>query len=196
MNKVICTLLASGLVLGSMGEAVRTNVYEKVASVFADDGGLVPGPTFYSVKGGGFSSERMTDDFASLCEVVSNNATHILADWTAYATNAVAQFSVLNALCFSGECVYTNSLSVLLSRQDNVAVSSWQSLKFLAMPYGTPMQRHLLLHYDVEGVSNLVLRVKQAALSAGDNDMVLHCEEILTGEARGEYLELKAAGAL
>lgn len=198
MNKltamVACCAMAWPL-LG--GESLVTNIYERVRQVYGSDKWRAPMDVFYAVRGGdGFEFGSVRDPFRELVSVVSNNFTAILQDWDAYATNVVVAFTVANAAAYSGEEVLVPFADEALSLYERTkATNDWRIAKYLFLPNLTPQNHFMALNYDKPAVNALLVRFRACAKARDDKPGLEDwCDEVLSGEAKKYYLELKAAG--
>ena len=179
------------------GESCALNIYDYVDNIFKSEAGVRPELLFTSIRGGdGFNQGDVWKPFSEFIPIVSNNYTQIANDWESYNTNKVVAFTVLSAIGFSGFDVYTNFTSAIISRYEQTPnTNNWSAIQFLMMPYQTPQVHALMLNYDQSGVSNLVLRIRACIQTqGGHNGLVDWCDKVLSGQAKQEYLDLKAAG--
>ncbi len=196
MNKIVFTM-AICLASIAHGDSCVSNIYSCVDNIFKSESGIRPGLLFTSIRGGdGFDQSAAWQPFCEFVPIVSNNYTQIANDWESYSTNKVVAFTVLNAIGFSGFDIYTNFTSAIILRYEQTPNSNnWTSIQFLMMPYRTPQAHALMLNYDQFGVSNLVLRIRTCTQTQGGHDGLMNwCDKVLSGQAKQEYLDLKAAG--
>ena len=196
MNKIIFTMAICFASIAH-GESCVSNIYDRVDNIFKSEADVRPGLLFTTIRGGdGFSQGAVWKPFAEVIPIVSNNYTQIANDWESYNTNKVVAFTILSAIGFSGFDVYTNFTSVIISRYEQTPnTNNWFAIQFLMMPYQTPQVHALMLNYDQSGVSNLVLRIRACTQTqCGHDGLVDWCDKVLSGQAKQEYLDLKAAG--
>lgn len=196
MNKLTMAILAAALpFLASAAGDLASNVYARVRLVFTEDG-VVSTQLFHRALGGGIVQERMTDEFISFCNFVSNNCAEIAADWHTYETNEMVRFTTQSAVCFSGFDNQTNFANrVLALYEANTNAISWSTIEMIRSPDGPSAAAHYLgLHYDTPGVSNIIMRLRAIAVNAGVASLSEACDEDLSGETRQIYLGMEAAG--
>lgn len=179
------------------GQNIVTQLFSQVETLFSDKGGLVPKKYYHYLLGEGFSSIATNRAFSQLCISVSNNVSQITDNWTSYCSNEVVRFSVLNACCYSGSECYTN-FTMSLCSEINISSTTeeWESVSFLVSPYGTPLERYLIMNYNTPGISNIVERILTVSRSRHDDSITEICEGILSGAAKTEYEEDRDAGVL
>lgn len=211
MIKLGMVLVASLLVGIHYGEStngalIQSNVFETVRSVYTgnsisvDDAMIAD--RFQSVRGGGVSLELEGTElmaFSNLCSVVSNHASFIANSWQSYATNECVRFSVLSAICYSGQAIFTNFTDRILAyyemSPDGSSDSSYYPvIKFLLSPYGTPTEKYFVNDYDQFGVSNLLMRISSVFSTRGHTNEVMWCSRILSGETKQMFLQEETDG--
>lgn len=179
--------------------ALASNVYAQTRRIYEGDW-LPPFSYFCAVRGGGMCNDLNDQDFPKLyelCAVVSNHCDEIVADWHTYETNEMVRFTTLNAFSYAGYDYMTNlAVNVIGQYATNTNYCSWDTVKFLRNPYGTPLEWYMSRNYDVPAISNALLTVKANAESVGDSNIFHSCERDLSGETKTWYLEMKAAGML
>ena len=183
---------------------VVTNIYGKVTKLY--DGHKVHGnpvspySRFLGVRGGGINNEFFDDEmlkFTNLVEMVSNNCVSIAADWRTYETNEMVRFTVLSAVGYSGYDNYTNFVNTVITPSCSLLYTNrWETVKFMLDPYGTEMEHQLALNYENTIVSNIVQRIKSESILQSNTNYVNWCSEILSGEWKRWYLDMKMSGAL
>ena len=177
-------------------DPLASNVYVQVRQLYGGNG-RTPFDHFVGVRGGGMAQEMEMQSLVPFVHFVSNHCAEIAADWPTYETNEMVRFTTLSAVGYSGFANYTNFVDVVLSRyESNTNSCSWSTIKFMKSPYGTTQEVALELNYDVPAVSNILLRMRSAAIANGDDKMRQACDCELSGEGNRNYLEMKAAGAL
>ncbi len=182
-------------------ESLTTNVYAMVQSVFAAEAatsGETPTNIYYGAVGGGMAQECMNEAFRSFCTFVSNHCDAIASDWNSYETNDMVRFTTLSAIGFSGFHNLTNVADKVLSLYEaNTNSVCWSTINMLCTP-DDPAEAtsYLGLHYEDPGVSNLVLRFRQAGVSASNDAFVQYCDSCLAGEEKAKYQDMKSSGAL
>jgi hypothetical protein len=178
---------------------VSSNVYSRVRNVYAGHW-MSLFDYFITVRGGGVCNDLNDQDFPKLyelCAVVSNHCAEIVADWHTYETNEMVRFTTLNAFSYAGYDYMTNlAVNVIGQYATNTNYCSWDTVKFLRNPYGTPLEWYMSRNYDVPCISNALLTVKAKAEGMGDSNTCHSCERDLSGETKTWYLEMKAAGML
>ena len=175
-------------------DCLLTNVYAKARMVFSSGTGNSDDPDsrFACVRSGGFQIELEDAEwraFSNLCVVVSNHYPTILQNWCRYYTNEMVRFSVLNAVSFSGECVYTNFFERLASSFTPSHDADWQSLEYLVAPFGTPMEQHAAMFHDNQTISNILEHVATLAENGGSTNLVRGCRQRISGEVKQYLLE-------
>lgn len=196
MNRITVAVLATALsIMAHAADDLASNVYAKVRRVFTEDG-MVSTQLFHRVLGGGIMQARMTDEFASFCNFVSNHCTEIAADWLTYETNEMVRFTTQSAVSFSGFANQTNFASRILALYEaDTNTVSWGTIEMIRSPDGPSAAAHYLgLHYDIPGVSNIIMRLRTIATNAGVASLAEACDEDLSGETRQNYLGMDAAG--
>ena len=181
-----------------------TNIYKKTIHVYSDYmfmGRLrTPEYVFSGVRGGGVDFELdgvHLERFMDLVNVVSNNYEVVASNWHAYETNEIVRFTTLSAVGYSGYNIYTNFVRMVLDSCDRFPrTNSWDSIRFISGPYGTPMDIQLAMNYENSIVSNLVNRIKEYAIENNSTNDVIWCNKVLSGEWKAEQLEMEAAGGL
>ena len=150
---------------------------------------------FNSVRHGGLQNELEPAEwgaFSNLCMVVSNNYGAILQNWGSYSTNELVRFTVLNAVAYSGECVYTNFFDRFMTdcapSQGSVALPD---VEYLCSPFGTPLEEYVALQYDNPTISNLLAQVASFAENHGGTNLLSGCRQRITGAAKQYFLENK-----
>ena len=194
-----CLILLSLVPLLARATSVTVaHIYAQANAVFQSEDAAHPVQAYHAALGGGMVSECMNDTFRSLCHFVSNHCDEIAADWMAYETNDMVRFTTLSAVGFSGFDNLTNLASHVLSLYEADANAiSWQTIEMLSGPDDPPDAAHYLcLNYDVPGVSNLVNRFKAIYVGRGELERASMFDADLSGEAKRDYLDMKAAGAL
>ena len=177
-------------------DATASNVYMQVRQLYGGNGRTLF-DHFLGVRGGGVAQEMEMQDFMPFVHFVSNHCAEIAANWQIYETNEVVRFTTLSAVGCSGFDNYTNFVDMVLCQYETGTNScSWSTVKFMKSPYGTEEEVSLELKYDIPFVSNILLRVRSAAMKIGDDTVRQSCEFELSGNGRRNYLEMKAAGAL
>ena len=184
--------------------SIVTNIYSQVAKLY--EGHKVHGnpvssySRFLGVRGGGINNEFFDDEirkFTNLVEIVSNNCASIAADWRTYETNEMVRFTVLSAVGYSGYDNYTNFLNTVITPSCSLLYTNrWATVKYMLDPYGTEMEHQLALNYENPIVSNIVQRIKAESVLQSNTNYVNWCSEILSGEWKRWYLDLKMSGAL
>ena len=180
------------------------NIYKKTIHVYSDYmfmGRLrTPEYVFSGVRGGGVDFELdgvHLERFMDLVNVVSNNYEVVASNWHAYETNEIVRFTTLSAVGYSGYNIYTNFVRMVLDSCDRFPrTNSWDSIRFISGPYGTPMDIQLAMNYGNSIVSNLVNRIKEYAVENNSTNDVIWCNKVLSGEWKAEQLEMEAAGGL
>lgn len=175
-------------------DCVLTNVYSKAMAIFSSTCGNADeaNTRFAGVRGGGFLIELEGSEwqaFSNLCAVVSNQYPTILGNWGKYCTNELVRFSVLNAVAFSGECVYTNFLDRLMANSTGSGTTDVSSVEYLYSPFGTPMEEFLAMRYDMPSISNLLVRVSNLAERTGNTNLVRSCSQRISGAVKQYLLE-------
>ncbi len=176
-----------------------SDICESVAKVYGSSSYFDAETLFMGVRGGdGLVGNADTErPFLELVPVVSNSCSDIERDWDSYRTNEVVRFTVLNAVAFSGIVAYTNFTAAMVARCERTNdTNDWKSVRFLFAPYRTPQELTMTLMCEDASVRGLLERIRECAARRGDSNVVERCEERLSGEAKREYLELKAAGAI
>ena len=181
-----------------------TNVYSKVTKLYEEHkvhGNLVSSYSrFLGVRGGGVNNEFFDDEirkFTNLVEIVSNNCASIAADWQTYETNEMVRFTVLSAVGYSGYDNYTNFVNTVITPSCSLLYTNrWETVKFMLDPYGTEMEHQLALNYENPIVSNVVQRIKSESILQSNTNYINWCSEILSGEWKRWYLDMKISGAL
>lgn len=201
MNKIGLMVACCSVVghLFGADEPLISNIYERVNRVYGSDKWDSPRDVFRSVRGGdGYEFGSVRKPFYELIPVVSNNFEKIVRDWDAYATNEVVAFTVANAAAYSGGDVLVTLANEALSRYERTnAADDWWLLKYLLIPDLTPQMHFMIMHYDSPAVNDLIVRFRACAETRGvESNRVSWCDEALSGSAKKEYLELKAAGAI
>ena len=184
--------------------SIVTNIYSQVAKLY--EGHKVHGnpvssySRFLGVRGGGINNEFFDDEirkFTNLVEIVSNNCASIAANWRTYETNEMVRFTVLSAVGYSGYDNYTNFLNTVITPSCSLLYTNrWATVKFMLDPYGTEMEHQLALNYENPIVSNIVQRIKAESVLQSNTNYVNWCSEILSGEWKRWYLDMKMSGAL
>ena len=173
-----------------------TNIYAQVRAVYGDETLSSDSRRFCAIRGEGFNAGWMNDGFKTLCRTVSNNCSQIASDWHIYGTNEVVNYTVLSAVCFSGWNVYTNFTEQMLAHFETDTNScQWATIDFLVAPPGTPQERSLAMNYDLPAVSNILVRMRALAISIDDVPSKASIEYRLSGDAKQDFLDMKAAGA-
>ena len=207
MMKFILLFFVSALcvhVSVAQNNVLSTNIYHKVMRVYENHilhGSLRnPKRYFRSVRGGGVDSELdgiNLERFINLVNVVSNNYEIVATNWNTYETNEMVRFTTLSAVGYSGYNIYTNFVRMVLDSCDRFPrTNSWDSIRFISGPYGTPMDIQLAMNYENSIVSNLVNRIKEYAIENNSTNDVIWCNKVLSGEWKAEQLEMEAAGGL
>ena len=181
-----------------------TNVYSKVTKLYEEHkvhGNPVSSYSrFLGVRGGGINNEFFDDEirkFTNLVEIVSNNCASIAADWRTYETNEMVRFTVLSAVGYSGYDNYTNFVNTVITPSCSLLYTNrWATVKFMLDPYGTEMEHQLALNYENPIVSNVVQRIKSESILQSNTNYINWCSEILSGEWKRWYLDMKMSGAL
>lgn len=181
-----------------------TNIYTKVFCVYSDYVFLgrqrTPEYFFSGVRGGGVAMELEGEHltrFTNLVEIVSNNCASIAANWRTYETNEMVRFTVLSAVGYSGYDNYTNFVNTVITPSCSLLYTNrWATVKFMLDPYGTEMEHQLALNYENPIVSNIVQRIKSESVLQSNTNYVNWCSEILSGEWKRWYLDMKMSGAL
>ena len=181
-----------------------TNVYSKVTKLYEEHkvhGNPVSSYSrFLGVRGGGINNEFFDDEirkFTNLVEIVSNNCASIAADWRTYETNEMVRFTVLSAVGYSGYDNYTNFVNTVITPSCSILYTNrWETVKFMLDPYGTEMEHQLALNYENPIVSNVVQRIKSESILQSNTNYINWCSEILSGEWKRWYLDMKISGAL
>ena len=181
-----------------------TNVYSKVTKLYEEHkvhGNPVSSYSrFLGVRGGGINNEFFDDEirkFTNLVEIVSNNCASIAADWQTYETNEMVRFTVLSAVGYSGYDNYTNFVNTVITPSCSLLYTNrWETVKFMLDPYGTEMEHQLALNYENPIVSNVVQRIKSESILQSNTNYINWCSEILSGEWKRWYLDMKRSGAL
>lgn len=181
-----------------------TNVYSKVTKLYEEHkvhGNPVSSYSrFLGVRGGGINNEFFDDEirkFTNLVEIVSNNCASIAADWQTYETNEMVRFTVLSAVGYSGYDNYTNFVNTVITPSCSLLYTNrWETVKFMLDPYGTEMEHQLALNYENPIVSNVVQRIKSESILQSNTNYINWCSEILSGEWKRWYLDMKISGAL
>ena len=181
-----------------------TNVYSKVTKLYEEHkvhGNPVSSYSrFLGVRGGGINNEFFDDEirkFTNLVEIVSNNCASIAADWRTYETNEMVRFTVLSAVGYSGYDNYTNFVNTVITPSCSLLYTNrWETVKFMLDPYGTEMEHQLALNYENPIVSNVVQRIKSESILQSNTNYINWCSEILSGEWKRWYLDMKRSGAL
>lgn len=181
-----------------------TNVYSKVTKLYEEHkvhGNPVSSYSrFLGVRGGGINNEFFDDEirkFTNLVEIVSNNCASIAADWRTYETNEMVRFTVLSAVGYSGYDNYTNFVNTVITPSCSILYTNrWETVKFMLDPYGTEMEHQLALNYENPIVSNVVQRIKSESILQSNTNYINWCSEILSGEWKRWYLDMKRSGAL
>ena len=181
-----------------------TNVYSKVTKLYEEHkvhGNPVSSYSrFLGVRGGGINNEFFDDEirkFTNLVEIVSNNCASIAADWRTYETNEMVRFTVLSAVGYSGYDNYTNFVNAVITPSCSLLYTNrWETVKFMLDPYGTEMEHQLALNYENPIVSNVVQRIKSESILQSNTNYINWCSEILSGEWKRWYLDMKRSGAL
>ena len=181
-----------------------TNVYSKVTKLYEEHkvhGNPVSSYSrFLGVRGGGVNNEFFDDEirkFTNLVEIVSNNCASIAADWQTYETNEMVRFTVLSAVGYSGYDNYTNFVNTVITPSCSLLYTNrWETVKFMLDPYGTEMEHQLALNYENPIVSNVVQRIKSESILQSNTNYINWCSEILSGEWKRWYLDMKISGAL
>lgn len=174
--------------------AVFSDVYAKTRLLFppGNNEGQNDGMRFACIRHGGFLNELEDNEwsaFSNLCMTVSNSYVTIFQNWGAYSTNEVVRFSILNAVSFSGETIYTNSLDRLVLNSSNLNEVDLPSVEYLYSPFGTPMEQYLAMNFDVPSVSNLLVRISSLAERCGNTNLVRSCSRRISGEMKQWILE-------
>ena len=176
-------------------DALASNVYSQVKVMYAGNW-QSPFDHFLSVRGDGVASAMEMQNFMPFVHCVSNHSAEIAANWRTYETNEMVRFTTLSAVGFSGFDNYTNFVDAILSQyESDTNVCSWSTIKFLKAPYGTAEAMSIELNYDIPVVSNILLRIRAAAIAQGDDRMRQTCDFELSGEGKQDYLDMQAAGA-
>lgn len=207
MKKIIISLLLSAVYVhnsDAQNEVLSTNIYHKVMHVYENHmlHGRVRNPMRYfrAVRGGGINFELdgvHLERFMDLVNVVSNNYEAVASNWHAYETNEIVRFTTLSAVGYSGYNIYTNFVRMVLDSCDRFPrTNSWDSIRFISGPYGTPMDIQLAMNYENSIVSNLVNRIKEYAVENNSTNDVIWCNKVLSGEWKAEQLEMESAGGL
>ena len=204
---IVVLEVMAGSISGSVhrGDLVRSNVLEKVRTVYADGNVSADEDTinrrFLGVRGGGVHNELEGIGlvaFSNLCAVVSNDAVFIVNSWNSYATNECVRFSVLCAAGFSGCNFFTNFTDRIVSFYESPNGAAldcrYSDLRFLMSPYGTPMERYFVNSFDQEGVSNLLVRVSSILGRQSSTNDLAWCNRILSGERKRIYEQEQADG--
>lgn len=173
-------------------DAILTNVYSKTYMMFSsgDVSSEDSDSRFSCLRSGGFLIELEDAEwqaFSNLCIVVSNHYPTILQNWDKYYTNEVVRFSVLNAVSFSGDCVYTNFFERIVTSFTPSHYVDLESLGYLVAPFGTPMEQYAAMHHDDHTISNVLDRVATLAENQGNTNLVRACRQRISGEVK-QYL--------
>jgi len=180
---------------GTMADdCLLTNLYARAHMIFVSgDGDLSKSDSrFDCVRHGGMLNELEDHEwqsFSNLCTIVSNCYPTILQNWEKYHTNEVVRFSVLNAVAFSGECVYTNFFERFVANFTPPNDSDMESLRYLVAPFGTPMEQQVAMKYDDPVISNLLSRIVILAETHGDTNLVISCRQRISGCVKQYMLE-------
>ena len=180
-------------------ENLVSNIYARVNLIYGSDKWDSSTDVFCAVRGGdGFESGSVRKPFYELIPVVSNNCCKILQGWDAYATNEVVAFTVVNAAAYSGGDVLVRfAKEALLHYERTKATNDWRILKYLLLPDLTPQMHFIELNYDNPTINDLLVRFRACAKAREDTQGLEDwCDEVLSGDAKKYYLELKAAGAI
>ena len=183
----------------ALAEDLPSEVYRRVSEVYGSSPYFDAETLFDGVRGGdGLLGNADTERaFLRLVPVVSNGHARIVGDWGRYGTNEVVRFTVLSAVGYSGKDIYTNFTAALVARYERTrGEDDWKSVLFLFSPYQTPMERTLVLDCDSPSVRSILTRIRACAAARSDVGVVGRCDSRLSGKAREEYLEMKAAGAV
>ena len=188
----------------SQENSLVTNIYTKTMHVYSDYVFLgrqrTPEYFFSGVRGGGVNFELdgiHLARFTNLVEIVSNNCVSIAVDWQTYETNEMVRFTVLSAVGYSGYDNYTNFVNTVITPSCSLLYTNrWATVKFMLDPYGTEMEHQLALNYENHIVSNIVQRIKAESVLQSNTNYVNWCSEILSGEWKRWYLDMKMSGAL
>ena len=183
---------------------LQSNVYLKVKKVYEDHflhgSPRSPQRFFRSVRGGGVAMELEGEQltrFTTLVEIVSNNCASIATDWRTYETNEMVRFTVLSAVGYSGYDNYTNFVNTVITPSCSLLYTNrWETVNFMLDPYGTEMEHQLALNSENPIVSNVVQRIKSESVLQSNTNYVNWCSEILSGEWKRWYLDMKMSGAL
>ena len=184
--------------------SIVTNIYSQVAKLYeghkVHENPVSSYSRFLGVRGGGINNEFFDDEirkFTNLVEIVSNNCASIAADWRTYETNEMVRFTVLSAVGYSGYDNYTNFVNTVITPSCSLLYTNrWATVKFMLDPYGTEMEHQLALNYENPIVSNIVQRIKAESVLQSNTNYVNWCSEILSGEWKRWYLDMKMSGAL
>lgn len=174
---------------------VATNVYARVVGIYASQNDTLE-RSFRAVRGGSFYNELNESEYMPFCEYVSNHCSQIVADWPIYETNEMVRYTTLCAIGFSGFANYTNAIDKILSGYEaNSAYCSWETVRILQQPYGTPSYLSLDWAYDKPGISNLVLRIRAIAASQAPTNRftmsaVEACDDVLSGAGKVDCQDL------
>ena len=140
---------------------------------------------------------RATPSFTNLVAAISNEVNGCFADWKVLATNDLNRALFRTALAESGPGIYTRFVTNALDK------SALQAMEYGGLELEeymdaacTRLEDYYMLNYSQPGISNLWLRARAIFEAKGLSDSVKWVDDILSGEAKKEYLELKAAGAI
>ena len=109
----------------------------------------------------------------------------------------MVRFTVLSAVGYSGYDNYTNFVNTVITPSCSLLYTNrWETVKFMLDPYGTEMEHQLALNYENPIVSNVVQRIKSESILQSNTNYINWCSEILSGEWKRWYLDMKRSGAL
>lgn len=200
MTKCAMMLLAFAVSMQEpCDDALVRNLYRMVDRVYGGEAGTPALSVFRSVRGGdGFDFGSIRRPFLDLVSVVSNSYGTILRSWDGCATNEMVAFTVANAAVRSGDAAHLALADVVISRYERTGqAADWALATYVVCPSLTTRMQFMLLHHDSSAVNALLRRFRACARTREDaQDLAEWCDDVLSGKAREEYLEMKAAGAV
>ncbi len=195
VNSMIMAVMSCGLALSALcGEDAVLSAF----SCFLEE------PYFRRPKSTGRVLEfglpdriRETPSFTNLVTVISNEVGGCFDDWKVLATNNLNRALFRTALAESGPEVYTCFVTNALDKSalQSMGYGSLELVEYMGAAC-TRLENYYMLNYDQPGVSNLWLRARAIFATKGLSESVEWTDRILSGEAKTDYLELKAAGAI
>ena len=140
---------------------------------------------------------RETPSFTNLVTVISNEVGGCFEDWKSLATNDLNRALFRIALAEAGPDVYTHFVTNALDKSalQTVGYGGFELVEYMGAAC-TRLENYYMLNYDQPVVNNLWLRARTIFEAHSLSNSVRWVDRILSGEAKSDYLELKAAGAI